>query len=588
MTVEQRTYCYTAKPILVGEFGRTAAHGERDKHELNPAVDPAVREQLWLGHRYRNELTAIGREFHAARAAIRASYVEARESEYRARKDVGEKSIKLPKVILSIKDQAKLQMVRQTLAAAQKAAYGASEAIWGTRGQINVSTSRALTDACKAKKTKGGYFPSGLPPRFARWDGSGLIAVQLQAGLSVPALHACSDTRVRIEGSDNRRILWLRIGSDGRAPIWTKFRLDWRRELPERGLVKWVRVLAKRRATHIYWEAQFIVEGEQLNLLPAPTKGAVGVDFGWRIREGGDVRVAVWADNAGEVGELLVPRGLVERWEKCEQLQSIRDKNFNDAVAALLLAREQRSTAWPNWLRQETRYAAQWQKYRSASRLARLVWLWRKEWAKSPGTAEDSELLSLLDTWRKQDKHLYEWEANRRHHVLETRKQLYISFARQLAQYTHVALEKLDLRDFAELPDEDEEPDSPIRVAARPRRFKVGLSILRAKLIDAVERAGGEYLLIEPMGTTMRCCACGAVNSFDAEKELRFRCESCGQTHDQDENAARNLLRAAQCGDGVLTRSNAQTRAAEAENQVAARAERVKKMVMAKRSKRAI
>lgn len=585
--MEQRTFSYIAKaPLEETDAGRTQEWGGRTWREKSPTVDARVRESLWTGHRYRNDLTALTREFHALRVTIRAPYTEAREAEYRRRKEAGEKEIKLPKIQLSEFDTARLKKAQKDLNEARRGVARGSDALWGTRGQVDASIDQALSDACKAKSTKKGYFPSGLPPGFSRWDGSGLIAVQCQGGLPVPEMLAGGDTRVRLVGAGERRTLWLRIGSEERAPVWAKFPIRYCRDLPPHAVIKWVRVLAVRRATKLLWKAQFILEGEGLNPLPTPTEGAVGIDIGWRIRPNG-VRVAVWTNDTGATGELLLPRELITGWEKAESLQSIRDQAFNDTVAALALARETRGDRWPEWLKQETRYVAQWQKYKSANRLARLCWQWRKESHKPGLVPADLELLRVIESWRKQDKHLYEWQANQTARVLDTRKYIYRCFAKDMAtKYRQVAVEEMDLRDFAELPEEDEPKDSPSAAAARPRRFKVALSTLREALLDAVVRADGEWVTIEPAHTTKKCATCGTMNVFDAAKNLEHTCSGCGQAWDQDANAARNLLRAAQRGESVAQRSNAQTRVVESENKLRARRERLASMLAARRSKK--
>ncbi|MDP2949729.1 MAG: zinc ribbon domain-containing protein, partial [Chloroflexota bacterium] len=43
--------------------------------------------------------------------------------------------------------------------------------------------------------------------------------------------------------------------------------------------------------------------------------------------------------------------------------------------------------------------------------------------------------------------------------------------------------------------------------------------------------------------TTQECSYCANREQFDARKEVRHRCSRCGGEWDQDENAARNLLK---------------------------------------------
>lgn len=123
--------------------------------------------------------------------------------------------------------------------------------------------------------------------------------------------------------------------------------------------------------------------------------------------------------------------------------------------------------------------------------------------------------------------------------VLDARLDLYRCFAKQIAKYPRVFLEKMDLRDFAEVDD-----DASVQ-AVRGRRFKACLSDFRDVVEDAVGRAGGVYAQLPAAWTTQTCAKCEAREEFDAARELRHMCSKCGAEWDQDENACENLLRAA-------------------------------------------
>src|SRR3990172_6589154 len=84
-----------------------------------------------------------------------------------------------------------------------------------------------------------------------------------------------------------------------------------------------------------------------------------------------------------------------------------------------------------------------------------------------------------LEAWRAHDRHLLEWEANQRENVLRSRRERYRLFARKMATYHRIVVEKLDLRDFAELPPKPSEEEPRLR-ASRGRRFAASLSELLA------------------------------------------------------------------------------------------------------------
>lgn len=559
--MDQRTYSYGARPPTTNA--------------------DLVREQLWLASRYRNDLTENSRAYHEQWSAICKPYWQARSDERKRlgaevdatraeHSDEPKPAIsKLPPFRLSTEDEAKLKALTGARYAANKSKYNDTDAAWGTRLVVGEAVEAAVRAVCKQ--------PFGKPPPFSRYDGSGALAVQLQGGLSVADLLDGNDTRARVirdararkerpDGvplgpgrSGGRKQLWLRIGSDGRAPVWAVFPFSYHRDLPEHAVVKWVRVVARRVATKLKYSVQFVVEGQGLNPLLSPVKKTIAIDVGWRKRDNG-VRVAAWCDSAGQHGELLMPEQLFARWEKAESLQGIRDRMFNDVVAEV---RAHRETA-PEWFREETQGSGAWPEWRAMNRLARLVWKWRKEHL--PG---DQAFCARLESWRAQDKHLYEWQANQRLSVLRARRDIYRCAAKWIAGYERVVFEKLDLRDFAELPGDGEEEPRAVR-AARPRRFKVALSELFACVKDAVTRANGEWIAVDPAWTTQHCSACNKREEFDAV-ELHHHCSHCGETWDQDLNAAKNLLRAATCGEGVEDRSNAHTRANKEESKASKR-----------------
>ena len=453
-----------------------------------------VRQQLILAHRYANRLVEIERE----------------------RREAGLKADE---------DEQALEACEAKAAEAIRRARADSGLYWGTYLCVEDAAQRSRRTSREA-------------PRFRRWDGSGLLATQLQGGLAVPDLLAGTDRRAQLVGEGKRRLLRLRVGSTGRDPVWAAFPMVYHRDLPPEGTVKWARICCHRLGTHTKWSAQIVLDGLPEVTLPTPTRGTVAIDVGWRRFDEG-VRVATWVDDEGETGELLMPHELVERWHKVEDLRSIRDTNFNHARDEL---REWRSLetlpdskALPDWLRETTKALHAW---RAPARLAALALRWRSQRFEGDETGFEP-----LEAWRAHDRHLLEWEANQRENVLRSRRERYRLFARKMATYRQIVVEKLDLRDFAELP-----PKPRLR-ASRGRRFAASLSELLACLADAAGRAGSEWIEAPSAYTTHTCSACGSLEKFDAAVEVEHSCGECGQRWDQDENAARNLLQAARCGE---------------------------------------
>lgn len=413
-------------------------------------------------------------------------------------------------------------------------------------------------------------------PHFRRWDGTGTVAVQLQKGLTVADLLAGKHTFARLSldfsargpkglpfgDGRPRAILSIRVGSAGRAPIWASIEVIWHRSLPESARIKWIRLHRRRVGVHWKWSVQFVLEGLAgwARSTRVSTRGMIAIDVGWRKMANGDMRVATWVDDAGGVGALRVPARLLERWAKVHDLRSIRDRAFNaerDALRAWLAD----TPTVPEWLRKTASHLHAW---RSTARLASLALRWRI--SRFNG---DDGIFERLEAWRRRDKHLLSWECFQRKNVLRARREIYRVFAAHRIQlYRRVVVERLDLRDFAELPNRDvgDAPDDYATANSRGRRFLAAQSELLGAIAAASQKVGAEFIETVAEWTTQHCHDCGTREPFDAAVEVMHVCSTCGVEWDQDVNAARNLLRAVQRGDHPADRSRGEVANAREES----------------------
>lgn len=521
-----RTYCYGSQPPT-------------ENAEI-------VRQQLERAHRYYNDRIAFLREEAVARA--RASVIE-------------DKTAK----------NAALGAAHRAMLAAEREVRAHCGLHCGTYLQVEDATRKAASmcavvaakkegqcPRCKApfvvedlitihakKKMLLGCCRCVNGPRMRRWDGSGLLAVQLQYGRTAEDLLVGEDLHARIVGAGKHRILMLRVGTgEKRAPIWAHFPVAWHRDLPAEARAKWVRCCVHRCGTHDVWSAQFVLEAPPESFaIASPMKGAIAADVGWRDFGPAGLRVATWIDDSGAQGELRLPRAMLDRDQKVSDLRSIRDKNFGAERDWLVDERRVHKDEWPAWLRAETRSLHQW---RAPAKLAALTVRWRTRWeSEHEGERFDASdrsmaepLLSRLEAWRKQDKHLLEWESHQREAIIRERRELYRLFARQLATYRRVVVERLPLDELAEV---DEEPEQRLTHNSRAHRFDAGLSYLLDYAADAVHRAGGDFSEMDPAMTTQWCHGGDHEERFDAAQSVMHDC-SCGRSWDQDRNAARNML----------------------------------------------
>lgn len=394
-----------------------------------------------------------------------------------------------------------------------KDARAASGLYWGTY----LSVEQAMSDRRK-----------GAPPRFARFRGEGKLAVQLQGGLSPDVAFECDDSRIRIQRLDHKHAnVWVRIGSDNRQPLWTVIPTVLHRPIPTDASIKWVYVTKRMTACHPQWAVCFVL-ARQSGWAKTDTaaNGAVGIDVGWRLLEHG-LRVASWVGTDGEAGELVLPTEDVARWQKCRDLQSIRDTRF-DAARDWLAAWLAEHADAPALLLERCETLRQW---RSQARLAAVVVAWRK--LRFDG---DAAIFAEMEAWRKQDKHLWTWQEAQRVKAIRWREDIYRNFAAQLSRrYKLAFIEDTNWREMGELFDAEDAtaktPAAYYRTVASPGRL---LEIVRERFTD--------HAMMPAENTTQRCHVCGGLVGFDAARYLEAMCQHCGAEWDQDENAAINLL----------------------------------------------
>lgn len=545
------------------------------QYGLLPPIENAdiVREQMRLAHRYRNTLVEIER---GRRAAVRAledpetlavaneaiaaeeevilasRAIKETRSESRSRSETADmrkalvEAKKRKKVVVDRLRELRRRNAEATASERSIIEERASELRKSARAHCGVywGTYLLIEDAAERARKSTPLYMGAHPndPGFSRWDGHGRVGVQIQNGMTVGEAVSCEDTRLRIHVSDGAKesfvakngktverkrmsTIRVRVGSDGRAPVWATFPIVMHRPLPEGAIIKGVSVSMHRVGPHEKWTCEVTIDMDREMRKPSSDR-AVAIDVGWRAF-GDQIRVATWTDGE-EVGELRLDSDLVGLYRKIEDLDEIRDKSFNRAIADL---RAWLSTATvPEWMQERTKHIAQWA---SQGRLASLAIEWR-----SNRFEGDEEAFARVEAWRKQDKHLWCWEAAARGKAYRRRREVYRIFASQLAsKYAHVILERFDLREPAKKrPLEEGKKENS--VASRNRTI-AAVSEFRAAIKNA---CGDRICEVDASDTTRTCNSCGHVDKWDQAEMIHHACSKCGVVWDQDENAAVNIL----------------------------------------------
>lgn len=382
----------------------------------------------------------------------------------------------------------------------------------------------------------------GPPPRFQPYTGEGTIAVQFQGGLPVETATAATDTRLQIElanaeelavqgrsgGLRSRGTVRLRIGSDGRAPIWTEFQASFHRPLPARGVIKWAYLHRRRIGTHDKWSLRLTID-DHADPRPVTGSGIVAVHPGWRMMPDGSIRVATVVDTSGHLEEFCLPAELLQRHEKPDSLQAIRDRRNNLRAPRLVAWLKAHTDILPDWIREATETIGQW---KSAARFAGLALQWCGN--RFPG---DELAFGLLERWRKHDKHLYDWQAHQRAQVIRHRRDLYRVFARRLAdKYAWIVVPKVDWSALRRRQTVDEEHTQ----TNRQRRIS-SLASPGLLMEFFAEAAAGRQVVVPAKHITGECQHCGQVDKWDRSRR-EHTCTMCARRWDQDHNAAQVQL----------------------------------------------
>ena len=537
-----------------------------------------VREQMLLGHKYKNALVELELKRRAryaeitttpemvtleaeatsileAMAALR-NEISARNREAKRKLGTAEERkmlaawrVRLAEIRGQVKAmrrerreqvKAELETMELEIRNELKLRRAASGLYWGNYLQVEQSIEH-----------------SGPPPRFQRWTGEGKVALQIQGGMSMDEMYFSSGTLFDLDLPEpaaskrqqklGRTMAYMRVASDDAGkPIWAEIPIQFDRRPPADARIKWVFLVRRRvHGTEERWFLQLVVERNAgWEEQDCATTGAVGVDVGWR--RGDDcLRVAAWVGDDGVHGELILEdRLIVEKWKMAEIIQGERALEFNTARDGLADWLSLNAEIVPDWLRERSENLRQW---RSKDRLGRLV----RYWADHHQFDGGAKMLTLLEDWRSQDRRDLHFQASTREQAVLERLDRYRKFATLLRRrYGTICVEDWNIRETIARP-KPEEADSD-----KGTRFyhRIAAPGLLRQLVTAKAR---EVQRVKAAMTTQTCAECHATDRFDAAEHLVRTCATCGFREDQDYRAARNLLRLGreQSGDGRIAPS---------------------------------
>ena len=518
----------------------------------------AVFDQMWLAHKYQNRLIELELDRRKlvdnTLQQLCPDYFYAVKAEQNADLDVVTR-------VRAIKDSRSNSKSRSPATAEQRTELlHARDILKGCRKRLKLEkTSAFASEAVKqrlseidsehlvafkaARAACGCYWPTyctievackdirkGSPPRFKRWTGNGMIAIQFQNQQTRPCPLASSlingnDSRLQIQSIDGKHAtVKFRVGTDEQhQPIWCEFPVVLHRSLPSVP-IKWCYLERHQHGPRTIYQFRMCldsIEGRR------PTgSGVAAVHVGWRLMPDRTIRVATVYDASGVVEELRIDARHVAQIHKLADIQGIRDDNGNVARAKLVAMLKDLD---PEWLRGKSPARG-----KSLRELGRMIW--RRQ--HSDDRADDE-----LERWRKHDRHLDLWICSAMLKTQRWRKQLYRNFVARLAErYEQVIIADVDLLELKRREDVLEETTQ--EAIHRRHNTLASCGKLHEYLRDTFVAA-----VVSCVNITRTCPECHAINDYDRTR-INVTC-SCGRTWDQDHAAARNMFE--RLGDGEMT-----------------------------------
>ncbi|MBT9147095.1 MAG: hypothetical protein DDT32_00847 [Syntrophomonadaceae bacterium] len=435
--------------------------------------------------------------------------------------------------------RADLAAIETEWRVARKAARADSGLYWCNYDDVDTAY-----DVARKETAKKWAFP-----KFRRFDGTGKVTVRWQNGLNANNVFDGTGTLLQIAPvhqdawnhpvRSNRRkasrtTVRFRVRSENRSPVWVELPMVMHRPLPAGGEIRSASLVCGYVGGKPTYKLVITVappahtlpeEGMHRGIRPT-----VGINLGWRKKDN-DIRIAYWADEEGRHGELTLTSNTLAQFSKLNDLKSIRDKYFNEAISALALYISEGTI--PDWLKADTTHLNKW---RSKPRLLALVGKWRE--TRFTG---DEIIYEALFYWRGRELHLHQWEANLRDQVQRHRRERYRIFAAQLAKdYSQIFIENHNL--VVTKKKKATEDGTYLTTEVDTLRTIASPGILRGQIENACRREGVIFTKLDAKHITSKCHICGWQEKWNAAATITRECPGCKTEWDQDYNAARLLL----------------------------------------------
>jgi hypothetical protein len=458
-------------------------------------------------------------------------------------------------------------------------------------GQVNCSVPELLTKGCSFMRVEKQSQEPVLNPR------TGLMRKLSKHHYQDHLVHLLVGTR-RLTPADqipaDRKEKYGPFGKQGVdwKTTTVTFPVRFHRELPPEAMVQKAWVLIRRVGERYDYKLQLTLDAEREHF-PKPKKrdpghGRVAVNFGWRQRPDGGVRVAYWVSEFGTNGEIVVPNTpkdgvrtpgveahtLSNSLQKPYLLDGFADAHFMDFKRVLRLWQKhgrlsfgaqnrlvndhhvlrdvdrrrlgQICTQWATFLFGEERLAALWQKWKKERRARKRDFfaslMLTSEWIRAQGASTSQERLAWYGfLWARKDRHLTQYSVDQARRSHRQRDAFYRTAAIELARtFNHVVVDNAKISELAKRKEPDKVADEAWEKARRNRHL-----FAPGRCREIVRDVFGPFrtITMEAARNSSHCALCGT-KLKTGKGDLIVSCKTHGPV-DVDHNNCLNLLRRA-------------------------------------------
>lgn len=563
-----------------------------------------VRDQMRLGHQYRNVLIEIERDRRTRVREALSTHPDVDQVE----QQINQLVVKLDQARDAISLTRAAARARGESAAQREVARDLRAQIKLLRAQAREARSRIAADPeiaarieeaneAAAEKTRIARAASGLywgtylinesamaaartsitPPEFVPWRGEGRASVQLQGGIDASELHGV-DTQIQIVSCPPRpgirrrlgrsSILRIRVQSDERKkPIWAEFVMIEHRPVPKMARVKIATVSLRRRGgTSWAWRLHLTVD---VSACASPTRAsatpnearqtAVALNLGFARRPDGGLRSGYLVGIDGMEKEVLAQKSDAHRPARTGSSQLHHPSGATRPSAS----------RWTqDSLEKADAIRSQRDRDLDAMRATLCAWKAANEDILPEWFAEKTQHLGawrsaarfaaltfrwregwfeggddgydLIERWRLRDLHLERYETGMRKSTILDRREGYRILAARMADRYQELV--VDNTDLRALRRSPKPEDDAEIDAVKHQQVMAAPGELRQAMMNAFGPT--RVVKLSAVNVTRRCHACGHVRDRGRGDEAREQtCPGCKITCDQDANACRNLLR---------------------------------------------